>query len=55
MKTKRYSRFTLAAAGMLLALSSALAPVAVAAVPRFCTSCVWTTDYSYLVCTTTYC
>ncbi len=55
MKSKRFSRLTLAAAGLLLAISSASAPVAEAVAPRFCATCVWTTDYSYMVCTITYC
>lgn len=57
MKMKRFSRFTLAAAGMLLAIAALSAPAAHAAgrQPSSCCTCTLATDYSQFNCTCVSC
>lgn len=52
MKMKRSSRFTLAAAGLLLAIAAVSAPAAKALgkAPSSCCTCTYTADYGSINC-----
>ena len=53
MKSKRFSRFTLVAAGLLLAVAAVSAPAAKALgrKPSTCCTCTFTADYGSINCT----